>query len=304
MNYKHLYYFCAVVRAGSIAKASEQLHLTPQTLSSQIKQLEGRLGKPLLRKAGRGLEPTDAGRTVQRYADEIFSLGDAIKHALQSGGEGVWQASLRVGVVDSVPKSIACHLLEPCMPHLANGKLVCQEGKLDALLGDLAIHRLDVVISDVPLPGSLSVKAYTHLLGRTGTTFFAGSEILRRAGSSVKQARATFPACLQALPLLMPSTGTALRPRIDSWLRAKGLSPHSVAEFDDAALSKAFGRQGLGVFAGPTVLEAEIASQYDVAVLGSAGDVIEEFYAISIERRISHPAISAITAAARGELFH
>lgn len=303
MNYKHLHYFWTVLRTGSIARASEQLHLTPQTLSGQIKQLESRLGKPLLRKAGRGLEPTDAGRMVQRYADEIFTLGTALQEALQTGREGLAQAAFRVGVADSVPKAIACHVLEPCLALPEHARLVCQEGKLTPLLGELAVNRLDLVVSDVPLPPSLSVKAFTHLLGRTGVSFFAAPALLARAGWTPRRARARFPACLGELPLLMPGVGTALRPRLEAWLREAGLAPLVAAEFDDGALTKAFGGRGLGVFAGPAVLAAEIEAQYQVLRVGTAPALVDEFYAISIERRITHPAVAAITTAARRELF-
>jgi LysR family transcriptional activator of nhaA len=303
MNYKHLNYFWTVLRTGSIARAAERLHLTPQTLSGQIKQLEQRLGVPLLRKAGRGVEPTDAGRLVQRYAEEIFTLGSAMQEALQTGREGRTQSAFRVGVIDSVPKSIACHLVEPCLTPPGHGRLVCHEGKLTALLADLAVHRLDLVISDVPLPAGLSVKAFTHLLGRTQVSFFASAALLAGAGWTPRRARARFPACLAGLPLLMPSVGTALRPRLDAWLRDNGLSPPVAAEFDDGALTKAFGRQGLGVFAGPSVLADEICGQYQVQCLGTAPALVEEFYALSIERRITHPAVAAITTAARHELF-
>lgn len=303
VNYKHLHYFWTVLRTGSIARASEQLHLTPQTLSGQIKQLEERLGKPLLRKAGRGLEPTDAGRMVQRYADEIFTLGSALQESLHSGRDGRSQASFRVGVVDSVPKSIACHVLEPCLATPAYGRLICHEGKLTALLAELAVHRIDLVISDVPLPASLSVKAFTHLLGRTEISFFASETLLAQAGWTARRARARFPACLADLTFLMPTTDSALRPRLDAWLREQALAPSVAAEFDDGALSKAFGRQGLGVFAGPAVLAGEIEAQYQVHRLGTAPNLVEEFYAISIERRITHPAVAAITTAARRALF-
>jgi LysR family transcriptional activator of nhaA len=303
VNYKHLHYFWTVLRTGSIARASEQLHLTPQTLSGQIKLLEERLGKPLLRKAGRGVEPTDAGRMVQRYADEIFTLGSAMQEALTTGRDGRTQAAFRVGVVDSVPKSVACHVLEPCLASPERGRLVCHEGKLTALVAELAVHRLDLVVSDVPLPASLSVKAFTHLLGRTEVAFFASPQLIGSAGWTPRRARARFPACLADLPLLMPSTDTALRPRMDAWLRQNTLTPLVAAEFDDAALTKAFGRQGLGVFAGPSVLADEIEKQYGVVRLGTAPTLLEEFYAISIERRITHPAVAAITHAARRELF-
>ena len=302
MNYKHLHYFWTVLRTGSIARASAELHLTPQTLSGQIKLLEDRIGKPLLRRVGRGVEPTDTGRMVQRFADEIFTLGSALTDALRTDQPADAHGSLRVGIVDSVHKSIACHVLEPALTHPV-GRLVCQEGKLTALLAELAVHRLDLVISDVPMPQGLSVKAYTHLLGSTDVSFFAAPALLIREGLTVRKARARFPHCLEALPFLMPSEGTALRPRLDAWFRNTGLAPRVVAEFDDGALTKAFGRQGCGVFAGPTVLAQEIEAQYQVAALGTAANLVEEFYAISIERRISNPAVAAITAAARRDLF-
>ena len=302
MNYKHLYYFWTVLRMGSIARASAELHLTPHTLSGQIKLLEERIGKPLLRRAGRGVEATDTGRMVHRFADEIFTLGAALTDALQTDLPGDPQGRFRVGIVDSVHKSIVSHLLEPALTEPV-GRLVCQEGKLNALLAELAVHRLDLVISDVPMPAGLSVKAYTHLLGSTDVSFFASPVLLSREGLTVRKARTRFPQCLQALPFLMPCEGTALRPRLDAWLRNTGLTPRVVAEFDDGALTKAFGRQGCGVFAGPTVLAQEIEAQYQVAALGTATNLVEEFYAISIERRISNPAVATITAAARRDLF-
>ncbi|MGE0098926.1 MAG: LysR family transcriptional regulator [Hydrogenophaga sp.] len=303
MNYKHLHYFWTVVRTGSIARASAQLHLTPQTLSSQIKLLEERLGKPLLRKVGRGVEPTDAGRMVQRFADDIFSLGTALQEALLTGQEGAGQGSFRVGIVNSVPKSIACHVLEPALTPVDRSRLICVEGKLTALLAELAVHRLDLLVSDVPMPAGLSVKAFTHLLGRTGVCFFASPALLRREGLTLRQARSRFPASLIGLPWLMPNFDSVLRPRLEAWLHDRGVVPSVVAEFDDGALTKAFGRQGFGVFAGPAILAHEIEAQFQVVQLGSAPDLVEEFYAISIERRISNPVVAAITDAARRELF-
>lgn len=303
MNYKHLYYFWTVMRTGSIARASTQLHLTPQTLSGQIKQLEERLGKPLLRKLGRGLEPTDTGRMVQRFADDIFSLGAALQEALQAGQEGTGQGSFRVGIVNSVPKSIACHVLEPALTTAERTRLICVEGKLTPLLAELAVHRLDLVVSDVPMPAGLSVKAFTHLLGRTGVCFFASPQLLRREGLTLRQARSRFPASLGGLPWLMPSFDSVLRPRLDAWLADQGVAPSVVAEFDDGALTKAFGRQGFGVFTGPAILAHEIEAQYQVVQVGAVENLMEEFYAISLERRISNPAVAAITDAARRELF-
>ena len=175
--------------------------------------------------------------------------------------------------------------------------------QLTGLLAELAVHRLDLIVSDVPAPVSLSVRVYTHLLGRSGVAFFAAPRLLKAAGLTAQRARKTFPACLVALPMLLPSAPTALRPRIDAWLSEHGLAPLVAAEFDDSALLKAFGREGRGVFAAPAVLADEIAQQYQVQWLGTPDDLMEEFYAISVERRITHPAVAAITATARGKLF-
>ena len=303
MNYKHLHYFWTVLRAGGIVRASEQLHLTPQTLSGQIKQLEERIGQPLLRKVGRGVEPTDAGRLVMRYADEIFALGDSMQEALATGRDPRRTAVLRVGIADSVPKAVAFHVLEPATTLPEPPRLACHEGGLTGLLGELAVHRLDLVVSDVPAPVSLSVRVYTHLLGRTGVAFFAAPRLLQSKGWTLRRARSAFPACLADMPLLLPSAQTALRPRLDAWLRQHALAPLVAAEFDDSALLKAFGREGQGVFAAPAVLADEVAQQYQVQCLGTPGDLMEEFYAISVERRITHPAVAAITAAARSKLF-
>jgi len=303
MNYKHLYYFWTVLRAGGIVRASEQLHLTPQTLSGQIKQLEERMGQPLLRKVGRGVEPTDAGRLVMRYADDIFALGASLQEALATGRDTRRTAVLRVGIADSVPKAVAFHVLEPAMALPEPPRLACHEGGLTGLLGELAVHRLDLVVSDVPAPSSLSVRVYTHLLGRTGVAFFAAPRLLQATGWTARRARKAFPACLADMPLLLPSTQTALRPRLDAWLRQHALAPQVAAEFDDSALLKAFGREGQGVFAAPAVLADEIVQQHQVQVLGTPDGLMEEFYAISVERRITHPAVAAITAAARGKLF-
>ncbi|WP_041676332.1 transcriptional activator NhaR [Ramlibacter tataouinensis] len=301
MNYKHLHYFWAVAQAGGVVKAGERLHVTPQTLSAQIKLLEERLGQQLLRKVGRGVELTAAGRLALRYADEIFAAGAELEQALrgEGGGRGAGPvARFSVGVADSVPKSIAYHVLEPAMRLRPAMRMLCSEGKLSSLLGELAVHRLDLVISDVPLPAQVSVKAFSHVLGKSGTSFFAGPALLKAHRGGLR-----FPQVLERLPLLLPGPDSAVRPRLEAWLREQGLQPPVAGEFDDSALVKAFGREGGGVFVAPTVLEAEIRRQYGVSVVGRADDLAVEFYAISIERRITHPAVAAITNAARRQLF-
>lgn len=303
MNYKHLHYFWTVVRAGGVLRASEQLHLSPQTLSGQINQLEERLGKPLLRKVGRNVEPTEAGRMVMHYADEIFTLGQEMEDALRGGKDAPRAPLLKVGFVDSVPKAIAYHVLEPALRLNPAPRLQCPEGKLPSLMAELALRRVDLVISDVPLPGNMGVRAFTHLLGRSGIAFFASERLLAAHGTNVRQARAKFPNSLNGLPILLPAVDSALRPRVNGWLRQHELAPTIVAEFDDTALLKAFGREGLGVFPAPAVLAKEIGRQFEVERLGVPDDLVEEFYAISIERKITHPGVAAITEAARSELF-
>ena len=301
MNYKHLHYFWTVVRAGGVLRASEQLHLTPQTLSGQIRLLEQRIGRPLLRKAGRGVEPTEAGRLVMQYADEIFTLGGELEDALRGGRDTAPAPALRVGIADAVPKAIAYRVVEPALRIQPTPRLVCTEGKLPGLLGELALRRLELVVSDVPLPGNLGVRAFSHLLGRSPVAFFGAARLV--AGGSRRRTRPPLPDLLRELPLLLPGAESALRPRVDAWLRRQGIVPRVAGEFDDTALLKAFAREGGGVFPAAAVLASEIARQYQVVEFGRADDLQEEFYAISVERRISHPAVAAITAAARSELF-
>lgn len=261
------------------------------------------MGRPLLKKVGRNVEPTEAGRMVMQYADEIFTLGQEMEDALRGGNEAPRAPVLKVGFVDSVPKLIAYHVLEPALRLEPTPRLQCPEGKLPALMAELAMRRMDLVISDVPLPGNLGVKAFTHLLGSSGIAFFASEKLLHRHGTNLRQVRAKFPLSLQPLPILLPVADCALRPRLDGWLRQRGMAPTIAAEFEDTALMKAFGREGLGVFPGPAVLAKEIARQFEVEKLGAPNDLAEEFYAISVERRISHPGVAAITEAARSELF-
>lgn len=296
MNYKHLHYFWMVARAGGIMRASEQLHITPQTLSGQIKLLEDRLGKALFRKVGRKLELTDVGRVVIGYADEIFTLGAELESSLRGDTVQGLPVEFKVGISDSVPKSVAFRLLEPAMRMPDPVRMVCREWKLDRLISELALHRLDLVISDRPVPPGLSVKAYSHALGQSGVSFFA-------APSLAKRCKGAFPQCINGMPMLCMGDDAALWGRFQRWLTDHDLQPRVVAEFDDGALMKAFGREAQGIFMGTTALEDEICHQYQVKVVGRTDEIQESFYAISVERRISHPCVVAITNAARTELF-
>ncbi len=296
MNFKHLHYFWWVAKAGGVARASEQLHLTPQTISGQIGLLEEALGAPLFAKRGRNLELTEAGRLAFGYAQDIFALGSELEESLRNYPAGGHPVEFRVGVADAVPKTIACRLIEPATHLPEPVRIVCRESKLDSLLSELAVHRLDLIIADAPIPPSVSVRAYNHRLGESGVSFFASARLF-------KGLKGKFPACLDGAPMLVPGDGAAVRARLDRWRDANKLRPRVVGEFDDSALMKAFGQRGAGVFIGATVLESEIKAQYGVKTLGRTGEIVEEFYAISVERRVTHPCVVAITETARDRLF-
>ena len=296
MNLKHLHYFWATAKAGGIMRAGEHFHITPQTLSGQIKLLEDKLGCCLFRKAGRRLELTDEGRVALGYADQIFALSAELEAALAHSRGGPKTLDFRVGLSDSVPKAIACRLLEPALGLPDPVRLVCHEGKLSDLLAQLAVQRLDLVIADETMGRQLSVKAFNHALGTTPMSFFASPALK----SSLKRG---FPRNLDGAPMLKQGAASAMRQRLEAWLAKHQLRPRAVGEFDDAALMKAFGREGRGVFMSPTVLEAETCEQYGVRVLGRTDELVEEFFAISVERRITHPCVVAITRAARSKLL-
>jgi len=295
LNYHHLRYFWAVARAGNLTRASAELHLTPQTVSAQIKDLEHALGEKLFRRSGRSLVLTEVGDVVFRYADEIFSIGKELLENLAGQPTGR-PLRLVVGVADVLPKLVAHRLLAPAMTLDDPVRIVCRETGLATLLGDLATHRVDVVLSDAPIPPTIKIQAYNHLLGECGVTFMAVAPLARRC---LKK----FPAGLDGAPMLLPAEGTALRGQLDQWFRSRGVQPRIVAEFEDSALLKTFGQAGDGVFPVPSVVETEVARQYQVVTVGSAEGVVERFYAISVERRVVHPAVAAICDAARTELF-
>ena len=296
MNYGHLHYFWVAAKAGGIMRAAEQLHTAPQTLSTQIKLLEEHLGQKLFRRSGRHLVLTEMGSVVLGYADGIFALGAELEGAARQARSGPRTLDFRVGVTDSVTKAVAYRLLEPALDVAEPVRLICGEGKLPDLLSQLALNRIDLVIADEPMPRRVSVKAFNHALGSSAMTFFCAPKLK----PLLKQ---PFPQCLNNAPMLLQAASTAIRQQFDSWLSRHGIHPRVIAEFEDGALMKAFGREGRGVFMAPTVLEAEIQAQYGVKVVGRSDDLVEEFYAISVERRITHPCVAAISQAARRKLF-
>ncbi|MEP6504733.1 MAG: transcriptional activator NhaR [Betaproteobacteria bacterium] len=296
MNYKHLHYFWAAAKAGGVVRAGQQLNISPQTLSGQIKLLEDRLGCALFRKAGRGLELTDEGHLAVGYADQIFALGAALEARIGRHSGTTQTLEFRVGLSDSVPKSIAYRLLEPALAAAANVRLICHEGKLTDLLGQLAVQRLDMVLADEPLGRQAGMKAFNHALGTTSMSFFGTPELKRSL-------KGPFPQCLDDAPMLVPGGTSAMRQRFDLWLASHKIRPRVIGEFDDAALMKAFGGEGRGIFMTPAVLESETASQYGVRVIGRSAELVEEFHAISTERRITHPCVAAVTSSARDQFF-
>lgn len=299
LNYHHLLYFWTVAREGSVMRASEQLYLSQPTISAQIRALERSMGEKLFIKSGRKLVLTEIGRVVFRYAEEIFSLGRELTDTVN--GRATRSPSNRpvrffVGVADVIPKLIAYRLLEPAFQLSEPIHVICKENKPDRLLAALAVHELDLVLADTPITPTVSVKAYNHLLGECGVTIFGHP----------KQAalyRKRFPHSLNGAPFLVPTDNTTVRRSLDQWFDTQGIHPDIKGEFEDSALLNVFGQTGMGLFAAPSAIEAEVQRQYGVRVIGRTEAVRERFYAISVERKLKHPAVVAISEVARRELF-
>jgi LysR family transcriptional activator of nhaA len=295
LNYHHLLYFYTVAKEGSVSRAAKTLRLAQPTLSGQIRKLEEAFDEKLFARAGRHLVLTEMGRVAYRYADEIFGIGRELTEMLRGRPAGR-PARLSIGVADVVPKLITHRLLEIALELPEPVQLVCHEGKSERLLADLAIHAYDMVITDAPLPPHLSVKAYNHPLGECPISFFASRSLALAGGKR-------FPRSLDGAPVLLPTSNTSLRRSLDQFFQEHDTHPRVVAEFEDSALLKVFGQHGHGIFPAPSILEAELRKQYGVRVIGRAETVVERFYAISVERRIKHHAVAAITGAARERIF-
>ncbi|KQW91633.1 LysR family transcriptional regulator [Massilia sp. Root418] len=294
LNFKHLRYFWMVARTGSIAKAAEQLHLTPQSISGQLTEFAGTLGVELFRRVGRRLELTDTGQRMLLHAEEIFRAGDELLEVVRDQAAAA-TATFRVGVSDSVSKAIACELVAPALTLPTPARLICREGRLAALLADLAVHRLDLIIADRPMPSHLNVRGYNHLLGESALQVLA-------APALAEGLQGPFPACLNHAPLLLPGEDFAVRPRLMQWLQEHVAHPHVVGEFDDSAMIKAFGQSGAGLFFVPAAIAGRVCQQYGVVVVASLPALRERVYAITTERRISHPITQAISQAAQRTL--
>lgn len=291
INLKHLHYFWVVAKQGGIARASEVLHLTPQTISGQISQLEDSIGHQLFNRVGRNLELTDTGRFVLSYADEIYSLGSSLEESLRSE-QPERQAIFKVGISDVVPKTIAHRLLDPVLHMEESSRILCRENSLENLLAELALHRVDMVLADGPIPPGIDVRGFNHSLGDSGISFFGKPELATPLIDD-------FPNSLNEQPLLIPSDANRVHDRLMSWFEGLRIYPQIVGEFDDSALMKVFGQAGAGLFIAPTAIASEVEQQYGVKMVGQTDAVREQFFAISVERQISHPAVALVTQSAR-----
>jgi LysR family transcriptional activator of nhaA len=295
LNYHHLLYFWTVARTGSVTKACEELNLTQPAVSAQIKALERSLGEKLFAKRGRGLVLTEVGRVVFRYADEIFRIGRELQGTLASH-EGGQPHRLIVGVADQVPKFIVYRLLESSFRGPDPFHLVLRDDKIDRLLADLALHEVDLVIADDAVGNQASVRAFNHLLGETGVGVYAAPDLAAKY-------KGNFPKSLHGAPFIMPPTTSALSRSLTLWFDKHQVQPDVIAEIEDSAVMKVFGQGGIGLFASPTAIEKDVTKQFHVERLGVLDGITERFYAISVERRITHPVVRQITSAARERLF-
>ncbi len=287
LNYKHLHYFMMVARSGGVIRAAERLNLTPQTLSGQISQFEERIGSPLFHRVGRRLELTETGKLALSYAEEIFQAGSELE-ALLSTGAIDRLLTFRVGVADVLPKFVVHHLLAPVLKLPEPIRLVCNEDRLDRLLAELAVHSLDMVIADRPMPAGMEIKGYSHPLGESGIAFMASPALAEKIGSS-------FPANLNGAPMLFPGRDSALHVALPRWLERMNVRPRIVGEFSDSALMKAFGEAGAGVFPTPLLSMDAVREHYKVEKIGETNDIRERFFLISAERKLAHPVARAVS---------
>lgn len=296
LNYHHLLYFWTVAKEGSVTKAAETLHLAQPTLSSQIKKLEKSVGHELFQRSGRKLSLTETGQLVYRYADEIFGLGRELADVLHNRRDES-RSRLQVGVQGALPKLAVHELLRPALESDDEQyQVICYEGKLNELLGELAMHRLDVVLADRPLAPEAHIRAFNHLLGKCGITVFGTSKLARKYQKN-------FPESLDSAPMLLPTQNTTLRRMLEQWFDDNSIHPIIAHEFEDSAVLKVFGQEGHGLFVTPTAIEEDVCKQYSVKVVGRLPEIVERFYAISIEKRLKHPAVIKISNAARDSLF-
>ena len=297
LNYHHLLYFWSVAKHGTVTKACAEFRLAQPTISGQIRLLEQTLGEKLFVRAGRRLALTEMGHIVFRYAEDIFATGQELMNTVKGQGKNGSPSQLVVGIAHSVPKPLSLQLLQSALKLDRPTRLICREDNLSQLLAELTLHRIDLVIADTPAPPSVTVQAYNHPMGESGVTLFATAKLATRY-------RRNFPKSLQNAPILLPTPESALRRLIDQWLVHRDLSPDIVGEFDDSLTLKTFGQDGYGIFPGATPIESEICRQYRVQVVGRLDSLKQHFYVITVQRRLTHPAVLAIVQAARRELLN
>jgi LysR family transcriptional activator of nhaA len=290
LNHHHLFHFWMVVREGGVTRASEKLNVSQPTVSGQLRELQEALGEKLLARSGRTVVLTDVGRTVYRYADEIFTLGQELQEAVK--GRVTHPARLAVGVTMVVPKLVAYQILEPALQLPEPVQLDCVQERPERLVAQLAIYSLDLVLADTPAPPTVKVRAYSHLLGESGVSVF-GTESVAAAH------RRRFPRSLHGAPFLLPSGDSGLRLSLEDWFRRQQIRPRVVGTFEDSALIDAFGRAGAGLFALPSAIEPQVRRQYGVRLVGRLDSVRQRFYAITVERKVRNPAVIAISERAR-----
>jgi len=295
LNYKHLHYFWVVASEGSIARAAEKLFITPQTISGQLSMLEERIGQPLFDRVGRRLRLTETGRLVLRYADEIFELGKELSDVLR-GAPVTGTSEFIISAASALPKTIVYKIIEPAINIASDVSLVCKEGPIETILGELAVHEVDMVLTDTPLSGIFSVRAYNHYLGQSGITFFAAPALKKTLSGD-------FPHCLHQAPILLPTKQYAIRQLFDKWSNEHNIFPTIRGQYDDSALMKSFGERGFGVFFMPTIIEQEVCESFKVNIVGRMSDIKQKFYAISAERKVTHPAVAAVCNSARDVIF-
>lgn len=295
LNYHHLFYFWNVAKEGTVTAAAKELHVARTTVTAQIRELEKSAGAKLFRKSGRYLELTEFGQQVFQYAEEIFAIGRELTAFMRTGQQGMTKKFV-VGMPDVVPKLIAFELLKPAIHHPEGFHIVCYEGKLNELMADLALHKLDLIISDAVAPPTVDVRAYSHRLGQCGLSFLAVPEMARKY-------RRKFPLSLTGAPMCLPTDHTAVRRALNHWMDDNDVHPQIVAEFEDSALLRVFGQSGLGIIPIPTAIEKEVKSQYGMQLVGRLEDVVDRFFAISVEKRVHHPAVLAIVKQARSKIF-
>jgi LysR family transcriptional activator of nhaA len=295
INYQHLFYFWHVVTEGSITAACEKLHLAQPTISGQLAVFEQAIGEKLFYKQGRKLQLTDTGRIVFHYAEEIFALGRDLGNTLKGLPTGR-ALRLSIGIADALPKLVVYRLMQPVFQLPEPVQIYCYEDKVERLLSDITLQRIDLVLSDTPLTSSSNVNIFNHLLGESAVTVFASAELAAIY-------RPNFPRSLSGAPFLLPTNNTALRRSLDQWFDNENIRPNIQAEIEDSALIKTFGKGGMGLFVAPTIVEAEIKRQYMVEMVGNIESVKERFYAITVRRQLKHPAVTAILDNARDNLF-